>query len=116
MPLPARPREHEPDLGNGRLEYQASPPATYYVASNGDRWRIYDCVFEDGKHRRVALESNEATFRIFVAPPASGVRKVYRRQRRERFVLSPAACERQLKESEYLGSTGAFNSAERTAR
>jgi hypothetical protein len=90
--------------------------ATYYVAPNGDRWRIHDCVYEGGKYRRVTLESSEATFRVFVGPPESGVRKLYRRQRRERFVLSPAACERQLQQSEYLGSTGAFNSAERTVR
>lgn len=108
--IPSTPR----DTGCGRIVETIAPSATYYETPSGDRWRVHDCVFEGGRFRRVELESREATRRVFVA--ATGVRKVYQRAHRERFKLTPCACERQLQEAEYLPMTGAFNSAERTPR
>ncbi len=116
--LPPRPLEREPDRGTGRLRYQAMPAATYYIAQGeAGVWRIHDCVMVDGALRRVELEHPRATYRVFVGrPDTGGVRKLYRFRPREIRKLSPAACERQLLESEFLGVSGAFDSISRSAR
>ncbi len=104
-----------PDTGNGRLEYRAGPPAAvYYVAPHGDRWRVHDCVMKGKKLTRVPIESEAATSRVFVAE--TGVKKLYRRKPRELWTLTPARCERQLLESEFLGTLPDFNASDRAAR
>lgn len=101
------------DTGNGRLEY-AAKGAVYWISPTGDRWRVHDCVMKDGVLARVPMESEDATFRVFVAE--TGVKKLYRRQPRELWTLTPARCERQLSAAEFLGVLPTFDSTHRTAR
>lgn len=91
-----------PDAGMGRLEWVVGPPpAVYYVAHEGSRWRIHDCVLAGRRLTRVPTESEAATCRLFVAE--TGMKKLYRRRPRELWPLTPARCERQLMEAELLG-------------
>lgn len=102
---------HAPDLGTGRVDRTGQ--GTYYVAADGQRFRVYDCVTAGGKSRRVPLESQRATSRIFVS--ADGSRRIYHRQRRELFRVEPQHLQRQLKSAEFP-ATEYYNPAERTAR
>lgn len=87
-----------PSIGDdkGRIEFSARPAgAAFYVDTEGTRWRIFDCVARRGGLERVYLESEHATHRVFQA--GAGRQQVYRRARRESFLLSPESCERQLR-------------------
>lgn len=106
---------HAPaDGGLGRVDYSQAPKAIYYIASTGDRWRVHDCVVRAGKPVRIGLpDSDGATCRVFVA--ATGVKKLYLRQRGEIWRCTPAQLDRQLMASEFLATT-AFVPEQRTAR
>lgn len=77
-----------------RLEHQVKPPAMYFLAVDGSRWRILDCVMAGGTLRRTALESPRAICRIFI--DRRGGRRLYGRQPREIWKLVPALVQRQL--------------------
>jgi hypothetical protein len=86
-----------------RLEFYARPAgAAYFVDDSGTRWRIYDCVVRRGRLERVYLESDAATYRVFVAP--DGTQEAYHRGRREPFCLSAEACGRQLRQAQVIRS------------
>lgn len=77
-----------------RLEHQVKPPAMYFLAEDGSRWRILDCVMAGGALRLTALESPRATCRIFI--DRRGSRRLYGRQPREIWKLVPALLQAQL--------------------
>jgi hypothetical protein len=87
-----------------RLEFRAQPAGSaYFVDASGTRWRIYDCVVRRGRLERVYLESDAATYRVFVAP--DGSQEAYHRGRREAFCLSAEACARQLRQAQVIRSS-----------
>jgi len=88
--LPAR----RPDSDPGRIEHQVSPPCTYYVAADGERWRVIDCIMTGGYLRRTSLESARASCRVFLS--RTGLKRLCGRQQNEVWTLSPQVCQRQL--------------------
>lgn len=88
----------------GRVEFRARPAgAAFYIDPSGIRWRIYDCVLRRGRLEHVYLESDAASYRVFV--DQDGRQEAYFRGRREPFTLSPMECDRQLREAKSLGGT-----------
>lgn len=104
-----------PDRGVGRVVYTVDPPRLYFhTAGELGVWRVYDCVFEDGRLRPLGMPPKAgATRRVFVSE--TGVRKVYRRQPGEVWRDTAATFDRQLLAAEFL-ATSAFNPLDRTAR
>lgn len=95
---------------SGRVEFRAHPAgAAFYTSADGTRWRIYDCVFRDGRLDRVYLEADATTHRVF-ADGETGRRLVHRRRKYEVFKLSPETCERQLAAAKPVGDEGAPDS------
>lgn len=77
---------------------------TYFVASDGVRWRVHDCYFgaplaTPGHRRRLALEAPSTNTRYFVN--AAGEQRAYTFKRSESRRLTLDACARQLAESGY---------------
>lgn len=98
----------------GRVEFRAHPAgAAFYLAADGTRWRIYDCIFRAGSLERVYLEADAATHRIF-SDGESGQQLVHRRRRYEVFKLSPETCERQLAAARPLGDDALADEEEPT--
>lgn len=88
-------------VGLGSIDYSHSPRAVYYIDGAGERWRVHDCVFEDGKLRRVGLPGTpRATRRVFVN--AAGVKRLYVRTPREIWEATEAHLARQLANAGYL--------------
>ena len=78
-----------------------------YTDLRGERWRIFDCVQNEGGLERVYLEADRATHRLFVNRVDDVF--VHQRLRRVVFKLSPETCERQLAGAEPLPSALRFD-------
>lgn len=93
------------------MEFRSVPAGTaYYLADDGQRWRIFDCELRDGLLEHVYLEAESATHRVFSASPTK--RLLYRRKPDEVFNLSPETCERQLGGARPLKADPPFHALE----